>query len=285
MKNKLSVYFRAMRLHQPIGIFLLLWPCLIGLSMANRGFFTLKYTLIFTLGSILMRSAGCIINDIIDYDLDSKVFRTKNRPITSGELNFKQANYLLVILLACSALLLCFLNKYAIMICLFSIVLVVIYPFLKRFTYFPQILLGFTFNIGSLVAWVTVRNQLDFPALILYVGLIFWTIGYDTIYAHQDRDDDIKIGVKSTAIYFYTDTGKYLNLFYTIAATMFCFAGNLSGIGFHYNALLFFPIIILFWQVRTIDIYDSKNCNIRFKSNFFVGATLYLAVILTRYLS
>lgn len=285
MKNKLSIYFRAMRLHQPIGIFLLLWPCLIGLSMANKGVLNITYTLIFTIGSILMRSAGCIINDIIDYDLDNKVFRTHKRPLTSGELTFKQANYLLFILLACSSLLLFFLNTYGIMICIFSIILVIIYPFLKRFTYFPQIFLGFTFNIGALVAWVTVRNQLDLPALFLYIGLIFWTIGYDTIYAHQDREDDVKIGIKSTAIYFYNDTEKYLNIFYSIAATMFCFAGNLAGVGIHYNALLLIPVILLFWQVRTIDIHDPQNCNVRFKSNFFVGATLYLAVIITRYLS
>lgn len=285
MKNNISIYLKAMRLHQPIGIFLLLWPCLIGLAMANKGFLTLKYTLIFTLGSILMRSAGCIINDIIDYDIDRKVFRTKDRPLTSGALSFRQANYLLLILLSCSALLLFFLNKYAIIICIFSIIPVVIYPFLKRFTYFPQIFLGFTFNIGALVAWVTVRNQIDLPALLLYIGLICWTIGYDTIYAHQDRNDDIKMGVKSTAIYFHENTEKYLNIFYTIAATMFCFAGNLAGVGFHYNALMVVPIILLFWQVRTIDIYDPKNCNIRFKSNFFVGASLYLAVIITRYIS
>ncbi len=283
MQNKLAPYFRLMRFHQPVGIFLLLWPCLISLNMANNGVSNLKLTIIFILGSIFMRSAGCIINDIVDYDIDKKVARTKERPIASGELNFSQSLKLLIMLLVLSSILLFFLNKLAIIISLSSMILVLIYPFCKRFTYWPQLILGLTFNIGTLIAWAAVRGKIDLPAILLYIGCIFWTLGYDTIYAHQDIKDDLKIGVKSTAIKFGNKTEKYLNMFYTVTITMFAFAGNLVNIGHYYNALLILPIIILFWQIKTLEINDPSNCARRFKSNILVGLIMYVITLITRW--
>ena len=272
-----------MRMHQPTGIFLLLWPCLISLAMVNRGELDLALTFIFTIGSILMRSAGCIINDIVDYDIDHKVLRTKSRPIASGEITFPEALKLLMLLLGLSAILLLFLNKQAIIICLSSMILVVIYPFCKRFTYWPQLCLGLVFNIGVLVAWVTVRGSLSLPPIMLYIACVFWTIGYDTIYAHQDRLDDLKLGLKSTAIKFGNKTEKYLNWFYTITATLFIFAGSAAGLNYVFFAFAAIPIVMLYWQVITLSIDDSVNCSRRFKINIWVGAMMFLAVILTRW--
>lgn len=282
MKSNLRAYFNLMRFHQPAGLLLLLWPCLISLNIANNGHLNLKLTIIFTLGAILMRSAGCIINDIIDYDVDNKVYRTKNRPIASGELSFSEGLKLLFLLLLLASSLLFFLNQKAIMISLLSIVMIVIYPFCKRFTYLPQLFLGLTFNIGVLIAWVTVQNSITLPAVLLYIGCVFWTLGYDTIYAHQDIKDDLLLGLKSTAIKFGEKTGKYLNLFYTIAVTMFIVSGNLSKVGHYYNVFLVLPIMLFFWQVRTLDINNVNNCARRFKINVLIGGLIFLATLLTK---
>lgn len=281
MTNKLKPYFELMRLHQPTGIFLLLWPCLISLNMASQGF-DMKLTLVFVVGSILMRGAGCIINDLVDYDIDNKVYRTRERPITSGKINFSQALKFLSLLLFISALLLFFLNIKAIIISLASVLLVCIYPFCKRFTYWPQLVLGLTYNIGVIIAWVSVRNSFELPAILLYIGSVFWTLGYDTIYAHQDVKDDLILGLKSTAIKFGKKTEKYLNGFYSIAATMFVFSGNLAIIGHYYNIAMVFPVMLLFWQINTLNIDDPNNCARRFKSNILVGGLIFLATLFTK---
>ena len=229
-----------------------------------------------------MRSAGCIINDLVDYDIDDKVDRTKNRPIASGEINFFQAFKLLSLLLLLAASLLFFLNQKAILISLFSIIMIIIYPFCKRFTYLPQLFLGLTFNMGVLIAWVTVKNSITLPVILLYIGCVFWTLGYDTIYAHQDIKDDLLLGLKSTAIKFGEKTGRYLNFFYTIAVTMFVVSGNLSKIGHYYNAFLVLPIMLFFWQIKTLDITNPNNCAKRFKINALIGGLIFLATLFTR---
>lgn len=281
MKSRSRLYFELMRLHQPTGVFLLLWPCLISLNMASDEF-NLKLILVFVIGSILMRAAGCIINDLVDYDIDSQVTRTKNRPITSGKISFRDAKKFLILLLFLSSLLLFFLNIKAILVALASMILVCIYPFCKRFTYWPQLILGLTYNIGVFVAWLAVQDSVGLPAVLLYIGCVCWTLGYDTIYAHQDLKDDIVLGLKSTAIKFGDKTIKYLNWFYTITSTMFVFAGNIAIIGHYYNALMVLPICILFWQVKTLEIEDPVNCARRFKSNVLVGALVFLASFITR---
>lgn len=285
IKNKIKLYAELVRFQQPTGIFLLLWPCLIGLAIAGKGEVDLKLTLIFTLGSFLMRSAGCIFNDFVDINFDQKVERTKDRSIASGKISKFEATTVLITLLVASASLLLFLNKIAICIALFSVVLVVIYPFCKRFTYWPQLFLGFTFNIGVLIAWAEVRGSIGSPAIYLYIALIFWTLGYDTIYAHQDIKDDLNIGVKSTAIRFGDKTTKYLKWFYTITMILFIFAVSLAGVSLNSICLSVFPLILLFWQVRTLDIENKENCSLRFKSNVLVGFSMFLAITLPRLLS
>jgi 4-hydroxybenzoate polyprenyltransferase len=278
--NEFRRYFELMRLHKPAGIFLLLWPCLISLSLASRGNLDLKLLLVFIIGSILMRAAGCIINDLIDYDIDKRVLRTKDRPIASGVISFSQAVKILITLLIPSSLLLIALKPKAIIISIASLVLVVIYPFCKRFTYWPQLVLGLVFNIGVLVAWVEVKESINLAGILLYIGCILWTLGYDTIYAHQDLSDDLKAGVKSTAIKFGDKTAKYLNWFYTFSITMIIFSGGLAGMGINYYAFMALPSIILFWQVNTLDIKDSSNCSLRFKSNVLVGGLIFIATLL-----
>lgn len=285
MANKLTPYIKLMRLNQPVGILLLLCPCLISLNMASHGYLDIKLTIVFTLGAILMRSAGCIINDIIDRDIDNKVMRTKNRPLANGEINLFQARKILIILLVLASLLLFFLNKLAIIICMLSVLMITLYPFCKRFTYWPQLMLGLTFNIGVLVAWVSVREAITLPGVLLYIGCVFWTLGYDTIYAHQDLKDDLALGLKSTAIKFGNNTEKYLNLFYTITITMFAFSGNLSNIGNLYNPLLILPTLLLFWQVKTLEIDNQENCARRFKANILVGLSMVIITLITRHLS
>lgn len=280
--RKIEPYFKLMRLHQPVGVFLLLWPCLISLSLASRGYIDFKLVMVFIIGSILMRSAGCIINDLADHKFDHAVNRTRLRPLVSGAIKNSQAIKLLIVLLLLSASLLFFLNKIAIIISISIIPFVFLYPFCKRFTYWPQVFLGVTYNIGALVAWAAVRGEVNKAAIALYIAFIFWTIGYDTIYAHQDREDDLKIGLKSTAIKFGDKTEKILNIFYTITSTMLVLVGGLVGIYYHYYAFLSLPIALLFWQVTTLDINNRANCNLRFKSNILVGGFILLAVLIAK---
>jgi 4-hydroxybenzoate polyprenyltransferase len=275
--NKITPYFELMRLHQPVGIFLLLWPCLISLNLANRGYFDPYLTAIFIFGSIIMRSAGCIINDLADKNFDKEVARTKDRPLASGKISKESAKKLLIGLLISAFGLACLLNDSAFFLCFLSVPLIIIYPFCKRFTYWPQLVLGFTFNLGALIAWAAVREEITFQAILLYFGFVFWTLGYDTVYAHQDKDDDLKLGLKSTAIKFAEKTPKYLNYFYTIAITFIVFAFGLSGVNRYFYALVSLPLIILFWQVNTIDVDNRANCARRFKANILVGGLIFIA--------
>lgn len=266
-----------MRLHQPVGAFLLLWPCLISLNLATNGKPPVGLVFVFIIGSIIMRSAGCIINDLVDRNFDKKVLRTKNRPITSGEISVKNAIKLLVLLLVFALALLFFLSEVAIIISFLAIPLIIFYPFCKRFTYWPQLCLGITFNLGTLIAWAAVKNNISFPVILLYIGFIFWTLGYDTIYAHQDKDDDLKLGLRSTAIKFGDKTAKYLNFFYTTAITLFVFAFGLMRASVYFYCLMVPAIFLLYWQISTIQINNPKNCGRRFKANILVGALIFIA--------
>jgi len=282
--NNYKAYIELMRFRQPTGIFLLLWPCLISLAFAGRGYVDIGIAIIFIIGSILMRGAGCIINDLADRKIDIKVERTKNRPIATGEISVPSALKFLILLLLLAASLLFFLKPMVIIICLLSMFLVVLYPFCKRFTYWPQLCLGVVFNIGALVGWASVHGKVSTAAIAFYIGCIFWTLGYDTIYAHQDREDDLSVGVKSTAIKFGNKTVKYVNWFYTITATMFVFAGSSAGLPYNFYILATLPIAILFWQVNTLEINDGNNCALRFKSNVLVGGLMFLSVIIPKWL-
>lgn len=277
---KTNTITQLMRLHQPTGVWLLLWPCLWGIALASDNFFQPKLLAIFILGSILMRGAGCIINDIIDRKFDAKVQRTKERPIASGKISIRQALLIVVILLMISLSLLLMLNKLAITLGFLSIIPIIIYPFMKRVTYFPQAFLGITFNLGILIGYAAVCNRLSLSALVLYLGAICWTIGYDTIYAHQDKDDDILIGVKSTALKFGDSTKKWLFIFYGGFILCLILTGILEKLSLEFYISLIILITQLMWQIIKLDITDSKDCHIKFKSNIFLGFLVLISLIL-----
>jgi len=267
-----------MRLHQPVGIWLLFWPCCWALILASGGFPRLDIVLAFFLGAVLMRSSGCIINDIADREFDKQVERTKTRPLASGELNVAQAIWLLAGLLFVSFLIALYLGMAVLLWSALALLPVMIYPFMKRISWWPQLFLGLTFNWGALVGWVAVRGELEWPALILYVGCIFWTLGYDTIYAHQDKIDDIRIGVKSTALRLSKQTKPFVASCYMLClACLMATAHN--SITQSWQWLFFLPLTAhLFWQVVSLDIDSPANCKERFISNARLGAMVAFAL-------
>jgi 4-hydroxybenzoate polyprenyltransferase len=254
-----SPYIRLMRLHQPVGIWLLLWPCWWGMAMATHGLPLLSGLVLFALGAILMRSAGCIINDIADRDIDKLVERTRNRPLASGELSLRQAFMLLAALLVTAAGVVMLLGPVVFMWGVLSLAPVVIYPFMKRISWWPQLFLGFTFNWGALMGWAAVRGAVELPAIMLYIGGIFWTLGYDTIYAHQDKLDDARIGVKSTALRLGLKTKQALGVFYLLA-------------------ILFWALVQLHfgWQVCNVNLDDPASCRRIFVSNIALGLLVFM---------
>ena len=266
-----SAYLRLMRLHQPVGIWLLFWPCAWALIAASGGFPRLDIVLAFFLGAVLMRSSGCIINDIADREFDKQVERTKTRPLASGELTVKQAIGLLAALLLASFFIALYLGLAVMMWSALALLPVMIYPFMKRISWWPQLFLGLTFNWGALVGWVAVRGELEWPALILYVGCVFWTLGYDTIYAHQDKIDDARIGVKSTALRL----GDYTRIF--VAGCYLISLISWAAMAYFLSErvwawLYFMPAALhLGWQLATLNIHDPSNCRQRFFSNSQLG--------------
>ena len=213
MEN-IKLFIQLTRLNKPIGFMLLFWPCIWGLTIAynfnssfNNFFF---YGILFLLGSILMRSAGCIVNDIADKNFDKKVERTKNRPIASGRLSVRIAFLYVLILCGLAFLVLINFNYFTILMALISMPLAFTYPLMKRFTYWPQLFLGITFNYGLILAWISIYNEISLIPILFYFGAIFWTLGYDTIYGYQDIKDDEIIGVKSTSIKFKNNPKKFI---------------------------------------------------------------------------
>lgn len=282
MVKKISLYIKLLRLHQPTGILLLLFPCLWGLASSTNSFDKnfFKLVAIFSVGSFLMRSAGCIINDIVDRKIDAKVERTKNRPLASGAVSVKEAMFILFILVSTGLFLLFQLNKTAIYIGLLSSILVVTYPFMKRITFWPQAFLGLTFNIGVLVAWAAVQNTVAPAAIVLYLAGVFWTLGYDTIYAHQDKEDDIKAGVKSTALWLGSKTKPYLYYFYSLTIIMILVHGFIQKLSINFYYAAGFSALLLFWQVFALDIRNPKDCMKKFKQSSLFGAIILIAIIL-----
>ncbi len=271
-----------MRLHQPTGIFLLLWPCWWAIGFAtskNFDLYVLALYFVFGLGSIIMRSAGCVINDIIDRDIDAKVERTKNRPLASGELKLHHALILLAILSAVGLSLLLTLNPLTIMIGCASMILVIAYPFMKRFTYWPQLFLALTFNIGAIMGWTAWHEEISTSAVMLYIAGIFWTLGYDTIYAHQDKADDEKAGVKSTALRFGKDTKTYVSIFYMLVIFFLYTVGRYQNMGNFYYLMLMFGMFLLFRQVTNLNIDNAEDCMKKFKSNRLFGAIIFAGIV------
>ena len=279
IKNKIWLLINLARLDNPIGIFLLLFPCLLGIRIASDQI-NLEIFTLFTLGAITMRSAGCIINDIIDRNLDKKTVRTKDRPLANEQLTLKEAYYFLLFLLIIALLILIKLNQIVIILGLAIIPLIVLYPYMKRITHFPQLFLGIVFNWGVLMGYASIKNTLDPEIFFLYVACIFWTIGYDTIYAHQDKKTDVKIGIKSTAILFGKKTKLCLCILYLLMILNLVSTGIVFQLTPSFYLITTVIFLHLMWQIYTLEINDPKNCFSRFKSNQWVGLAMLAAIIL-----
>ena len=278
-------YLRLARIDRPIGTWLLLIPCWWGLALATaavRGpnpWDSLVYAALFAVGALVMRGAGCTWNDILDRDFDARVARTATRPIPSGAVSVRRAAAFLVFqLLLGLAVLLCF-NGFAIALAIASLLLVALYPLMKRVTYWPQLFLGLTFNWGALVGWAAVTGGLEAPALLLYAAGIFWTLGYDTIYAHQDKEDDALIGVKSSALLLGRSTRPWLWVFYGIAVALLAAAFWTAALRWPAFAFLAVAAALLGQQAATVDLDDPKDCLAKFKSNRFAGLVVLGAIL------
>jgi 4-hydroxybenzoate polyprenyltransferase len=267
----LRPYLKLMRLHQPVGIWLLFFPCAWAIILASGGVFEWRLFSLFALGAVLMRSGGCIINDIADRNIDKQVERTKNRPLASGELQVWQAVALLFSLLFLSLFVAIALGYQVLMWAAISLFPVAIYPLMKRISWWPQLFLGLVFNFGAIMGWVAVRGEVELPALLLYIGGICWTLGYDTIYAHQDKTDDAKIGVKSTALRLGDKTKPFVFLMYILA--ILCYA--LAGGGFY---ALIPAAIHAVWQVYFLDIDSPISARKMFLSNVWFGGLVLAGI-------
>ncbi len=275
-------YLRLARLDRPIGFWLLFWPCAMSLALSAVARPPLGFNLwslaLFFAGSIAMRGAGSTFNDIVDQGIDQKVARTRSRPLPSGQVSRRQAAVFLGVQLLVGLLVLLQFNSFTIWLGVLSLLLVAIYPFMKRLTWWPQLFLGLAFSWGALMGWASEFGQLFLPALLLYAGAVLWTIGYDTIYALQDIEDDALIGVKSTARLFGSHARPLVALFYTGAMVFWLWAGWAAGAGIIFIAAMTLPAALLIWQVATLRADSPANCLTRFKANHFVGLALTLAL-------
>ncbi|MFQ3307300.1 MAG: 4-hydroxybenzoate polyprenyltransferase [Candidatus Midichloriaceae bacterium] len=276
-----SSYGRLMRLHQPMGVQLLITPVLWVLVVVSSNvlqFFC--YVIIFTVGAISMRGAGVIINDLIDRDFDNKVERTKSRPITSGELSIKQAIKFLVVLLCISLIILLFLPITSILIGVVTVIATLIYPLLKRYTYFPQVFLGFTFNMGVFIAWFAINTDKSLlVAILIYIASVLWTIAYDTIYAHQDKDFDEKIGIKSMALFFGEKSRVVIRYLYNISIIFLALAALNANMNIVFYLILGLIYFIINNQINNINFDSKESCGKAFKDNFVYGMMILIAFI------
>jgi 4-hydroxybenzoate polyprenyltransferase len=280
----LRPYLRLARFDRPIGSWLLLLPCWWSSALAAvaghaRGP-SLSHLVLFFIGAFAMRGAGCTWNDIVDRDLDASVERTRSRPIPSGQVSVGQASLFLVLLSLIGLAVLISFNGFTIALGVASLVIVAVYPFMKRITYWPQIVLGLAFSWGALMGWAAAFGALALPPLLLYAGSISWVIGYDTIYAHQDREDDALIGIKSTALLFGERTKPMLALFYALAVILLGAAGFSAGAGFVFALGLLAFAAHLAWQIFRLDITDPDNCLAVFKSDRDAGLILFAGLLL-----
>ncbi len=278
-------YARLMRLERPVGWWLLLLPGLWAIVLAAAASSApwrepLRLAVLFFIGAVAMRGAGCVYNDIVDRDIDARVARTRSRPIPSGQVSLRAAVAFMLALLFVGLLVLLQLPPAARLVAVASLALVAIYPFMKRVTFWPQLFLGLAFNWGALVGWVALRGRLEAPALLLYAGGVFWTLAYDTIYAHQDRQDDILAGVKSTALKLGSRTRPWLAVFFALALALFTVAGYFAGAGFFWYLGLGLAALHAFWQLRTFDMDDAARCLLLFRSNEVFGRIILAGALL-----
>ena len=283
--NQINLFIELTRLKKPIGFMLLFWPCAWGLTLAYdfsndfKNYFF--YLILFFLGAVLMRSAGCIVNDIIDRKFDRKVFRTKDRPIASEKISVKLGLIYATILCLLAFCVLINFNFFSILLALGSMPLAFTYPLMKRYTYWPQLFLGITFNYGLILGWTSITNEITLIPLIFYFGAIFWTLGYDTIYGFQDIKDDEIIGLKSTSIKFKNNPFYFLFLCYTI----FSFSLIIIGIQMGFNKFYYIYLTIIFFQMfylqlKNLEIKNANSCFNVFKSNNILGALVLIGLII-----
>ena len=279
------LFIDLIRLKKPIGFMLLFWPCAWGLTVAynfeNNTDLYFFYLILFLLGSILMRSAGCIVNDIFDKDFDKKVSRTKNRPIASGKISIKLGLFYSCILCLIALSVLLNFNYFTIILALGSMPLAFTYPLMKRFTYWPQLFLGITFNYGLILGWTAIYGQIDIIPIIFYFGAIFWTLGYDTIYGYQDIKDDEIIGLKSTSIKFKDNAKKFLILCYLLLISVLLIIGYMMNFTKFYYYFLLIPFLhLFFYQIRIFNLNKPSNCLIAFKSNNLFGLLVFINILI-----
>ena len=288
MKN-FEIFLALTRFNKPIGFMLLFWPCLWGLTIgyefSGNNLVFYKFSFLFLLGAILMRSAGCIVNDILDRKIDLMVERTKNRPIASGQVSVKTALVLSAVLCLFAFAILIQFNQKTIILGLASMPFAFSYPLMKRFTYWPQLFLGFTFNYGLIMAWVSLNDNLSIYPIVFYFGAIFWTLGYDTIYGFQDIKDDEIIGVKSTSIKFKKNPKLFIFLCYLFFYLSLIIIGILMTFSKFY--FLFSLIIFLqffFFQVHLLNVNEPKDCIKKFKSNNIFGLLVFINILIGKIL-
>ncbi len=285
MSQRVKIFIELTRLNKPIGFMLLFWPCIWGLTIAYDFSVSLTtyvfHAFLFFLGSVLMRSAGCIVNDITDRKIDVLVERTKNRPIASGKISIFSATIYSAILCFVAFLVLINFNKFTIYMALISMPMAFTYPLMKRFTYWPQLFLGITFNYGLLLAWISIQNQISFLPIIFYVGAIFWTLGYDTIYGYQDINDDEIIGVKSTSIKFKNNPKKFISFCYIIFLISLFVVGYKMNFNYLYYIALIVPLThLLIFQSLKLKTESGNDCLAKFKSNNFLGLIILIILLI-----
>ena len=286
--NHLNHFIELIRLKKPIGFMLLFWPCAWGLTLAydfsnnlSNYFF---YLTLFFLGSVLMRSAGCIVNDILDKEFDKKVSRTKNRPIASGKISVKLGLIYVTLLCFLALLILLNFNTFTIILALGSMPLAFSYPLMKRYTYWPQLFLGITFNYGLILGWVCIKNQIDIVPIVLYLGAIFWTLGFDTIYGYQDIKDDEIIGVKSTSIKFKKNPKLFLKVCYLIFIICLIAAGFFMKFNTIFYFFIIIPILHLFYnQIYNLNFKDPRSSLKVFKSNNLFGLIILFNILIVKF--
>ena len=285
--SHISIFFELTRLKKPIGYMLLFWPCAWGLTIAydfQNGFEDyILYIFLFFSGSVLMRSAGCIVNDIVDKNYDQKVERTKNRPLASNKISVRSALVIALILCLLAFLILINFNNLTIILAICSMPFAFIYPLMKRFTYWPQLFLGLTFNYGLLLGWISIQEEISFIPLIFYFGAIFWTLGYDTIYGYQDIKDDEIIGVKSTSIKFKNSPKTFISVCYFLFFLSLILIGYFMNFNNLYYLLLIIPFFhLFFYQIINLDIDNNNSCHQKFKSNNILGLIIFLTVLIEK---
>ncbi len=282
--SHLKIFIDLTRLNKPIGFMLLFWPCSWGLAFANsynNNNLLIYHLILFFIGSVLMRSAGCIFNDIVDKDIDRKVDRTKERPIAAGKISVKQSLIYVLVLCALAFIVLIQFNFLTIILGMSSMLLAFAYPFMKRITYWPQLFLGLTFNWGLVMAWTSMGNSISAEIIIFYISAIFWTLGYDTIYGIQDMSDDEIIGVKSTSLKFKKNIKYFVSLAFLITGLCMLYVfKNFLGLNL-FTFLIFLFFLSLLYQILVFKINNSKSCLKAFKFNNVSGAIVFFSILVT----